>query len=111
MFVSHLYNNLDKRALYDRWQKPGDHALFRNISLATTTPMSSRFVQTENTLTLESLQVGYEFDPAFARKLGISGLRINAYMNDVFRVSSIKEERGTSYPFARSVSFALSFTL
>ena len=109
--TSNLNNNLDKRALYDRWQKPGDHALFRNISLATTTPMSSRFVQTENTLTLESLQVGYEFDPAFARKLGISGLRINAYMNDVFRVSSIKEERGTSYPYARSVSFALSFTL
>ena len=106
-----LKSNQDKRALYDRWQQPGDIAQFKNIADATSTPMSSRFVQTENTLTLESFQVGYEFDPIFARKLGISGLRINAYMNDIFRVSSIREERGTSYPFARSISFALSFTL
>ena len=105
-----IYNQ-DKRALYDRWQQPGDIAPFKNIADAGSTPMSSRFVQKENTLTLESFQVGYEFDPDFARKLGISGLRLNAYMNDIFRISSIKEERGTSYPFARSVSFALSFTL
>ena len=108
---TNLNNNQDRRALYDRWQQPGDIAQFKNIADATSTPMSSRFVQTENTLTLESFQVGYEFDPIFARKLGISGLRINAYMNDIFRVSSIREERGTSYPFARSISFALSFTL
>ena len=31
--------------------------------------------------------------------------------NDIFRISSIKQERGTSYPFARSFSFALSLTL
>lgn len=73
--------------------------------------MSSRFVQKENTLSLESFQIGYEFDPQLAGKLGISGMRINAYMNNIFRLSTIKEERGTSYPFARSVSLALSFTL
>ena len=62
-------------------------------------------------LSLESLQVGYEFEPQVARSLGLSGLRVNAYMNDIFRISSIKQERGTSYPFARSFSFALSLTL
>ena len=103
--------NQDKRALYERWQQPGDIAQFKDIADHNSTPMSSRFVQKDNTLTLESFQIGYEFDPAFARKLGISGLRLNAYMNDIFRISSIKEERGTDYPFARSVSFALSFTL
>ena len=56
-------------------------------------------------------QIGYEFEPQIAKKLGLSGLRLNAYMNDIFRLSSIKEERGTAYPFARNVSFALSFTL
>lgn len=103
--------NQDKRALYDRWQKPGDIAQFKNIADQSTSPRTSRFVQKDNTLTLESVQIGYEFNPDFARKLGISGLRLNAYMNDIFRISSIKEERGTDYPFARSVSFALSFTL
>ena len=108
---SNLIYNQDKRALYDRWQKPGDIAQFKNIADHSETPRSSRFVQKENTLTLESFQIGYEFDPGFAKKLGISGLRVNAYMNDIFRISTIKEERGTDYPFARSVSLALSFTL
>lgn len=110
--ASALSYNQDKRALYDRWQKPGDIAQFKNIATSANTPMSSRFVQDDNTFSLESLSVGYEFDPTFVKtKLGLNGLRLNAYMNDVFRISSIKEERGTSYPFSRSVTFALSLTL
>ncbi|MDY2806947.1 MAG: SusC/RagA family TonB-linked outer membrane protein [Prevotella sp.] len=109
--MSSLNYNQDKRALYDRWQKPGDYAQFKNIAASENTPMSSRFVQTENILSLESLQVGYEFEPQLARNLGVSGLRLSAYMNDIFRISNIKQERGTSYPFARSFSFALSVTL
>ena len=31
---------------------------------------------------------------------------ISAYMNDIFRISTIKEERGLDYPFQRSVSLA-----
>mgnify|MGYP004609448753 FL=1 len=109
--MSSLNYNQDKRALYDRWQKPGDYAQFKNIAASESTPMSSRFVQTENILSLESLQIGYEFEPQLARNLGVSGLRLSAYMNDIFRISNIKQERGTSYPFARSFSFALSVTL
>ena len=109
--MSSLNYNQDKRALYDRWQKPGDYAQFKNIAASENTPMSSRFVQTENILSLESLQIGYEFEPQLARNLGVSGLRLSAYMNDIFRISNIKQERGTSYPFARSFSFALSVTL
>lgn len=109
--MSSLNYNQDKRALYDRWQKPGDYAQFKNIAASENTPMSSRFVQTEDILSLESLQIGYEFEPQLARNLGVSGLRLSAYMNDIFRISNIKQERGTSYPFARSFSFALSVTL
>ena len=65
----------------------------------------------ENTFAGESFNVGYEFTQPWIKKAGLSSLTLQAYMNDIFRVSSIKEERGTSYPFARSVSFALSFTL
>ena len=46
-----------------------------------------------------------------AKKIGLNTLKISGYMNDIFRITSIKQERGTSYPFSRSVSFALSFTL
>ncbi|MCF0176585.1 MAG: SusC/RagA family TonB-linked outer membrane protein, partial [Bacteroidales bacterium] len=107
---SNLLYNQDKRALYDRWQKVGDISQFKNIASSSSTPMSSRFVQTENTLSLESFQIGYEFEPELARKLGLEGLRLNAYMNNIFRLSTIKEERGISYPYAKSVTFALSLT-
>lgn len=106
-----LRYNQDKRALYDRWQKPGDMAKYKDIANSQSTPMSSRFVQRDNSFSLESLRVGYEFDSLTAKKLGLSSLRLNAYMNDIFRITSIKQERGTSYPFARSVSFNISFTL
>lgn len=109
--TSELIYNQDKRALYDRWQKPGDKAQFKDIANSTSTPMSSRFIQKDNSWSLESLRVGYEFDPNIARRFGLSSIRLSAYMNDVFRLSTIKMERGTSYPYARSVSFALSLTL
>ena len=105
-----LAYNQDKRALYDRWQKPGDRAQFKNIANSANTPMSSRFVQKNNSLTLQSVNVGYDFYK-FAKQIGIESLRLSAYMNDVFWLSTMKQERGTDYPFARSVTFALSFTL
>lgn len=103
-----MASNQDKRALYDRWQKPGDKAQFKGISLTESTPISSRFVQKNNYLVLESVRVGYEFDGAWMQKARISGLTLSAYMNDIARWSTIEDERGIDYPFARSVSFALS---
>lgn len=107
---SGLNYNQDKRALYDRWQKPGDVAQYKNIANSVSTPMSSRFVQKNNSLNLQTVNVGYDFY-RYAKKLGVESLRLNAYMNDVFWLSNIRQERGTSYPFARSFTFALSFTL
>lgn len=110
--TSSLSNNQDKRALYDRWQQVGDVAQFKNIANSQNTPMSSRFVQRDNSLELESFRVGYEFDHDKVKKaLHISSLKLNAYMNNIFRVTSIKQERGTSYPFSRSVSFSLNLTI
>ena len=106
-----VYYNQDKRALYDRWQKPGDVAKFKAISLNETTPMSSRFVQKDNSLGLEALRIGYEFSPELVHKWGLGSLRLNAYMNDIFRLSTIKMERGTSYPISRSESFAITLTI
>lgn len=100
--------NQDKRALYDRWQKPGDIAQFKGISLTEYTPMSSRFVQKNNYIELESVRVSYEFQQKWMTKAGISGLIVSAYMNDICRFATIEDERGISYPFARSVSLSLT---
>lgn len=100
--------NQDRRALYDRWSVPGQEAQFKGISLVQRTDKSSRFVMDENTFTGESFNVGYEFTQPFIKKAGLSSLTVQAYMNDIFRVSTVKAERGIDYPFARSVSFSIS---
>ncbi|MEG2755098.1 MAG: SusC/RagA family TonB-linked outer membrane protein, partial [Mucinivorans sp.] len=105
-------NNLDKRALYDRWQKPGDIAMFKSISLVDEIdPPSSRFVQNENTISGESFSFGYQFtNQAWLKKISCRTLSLTAYANDLFRISTVKAERGIDYPYAKSFSFSLSIT-
>lgn len=101
--------NQDKRALQDRWQKEGDNARYKSISLTEITPMSSRFVVDENTISCESISLGYEITGDALKNIGISALTVRGYMNEIFRLSNVKNERGIQYPFARSVSFSFGF--
>ncbi|MDR2283532.1 MAG: SusC/RagA family TonB-linked outer membrane protein [Sphingobacterium sp.] len=105
-----LKSNQDKRAFYDRWKQPGDIAPFRGISLTESTPMSSRFVQDDNSLIGESFSIGYTVYEGWIEKVNINNLNMRLYFNDFFRQSSIRAERGIDYPFARSVSFSLNLT-
>ena len=105
--LNSIVKNQDKRALYDRWKKPGDKAKFKAVDDYSSTPLSSRFVVTENTFSGESISIGYELNASWLRGAGIEGMNVRFYMNDIFRISSFKEERGLDYPFARSLSFSL----
>ncbi len=105
-----VYNNQDKRALYDRWSENHREAWFKGISLVQTTDKSSRFVMDENTFTGESINLGYEFPDRMIRKLKLSALSFQLSMNDIFRASSVRVERGIDYPFARSVSVSIGIT-
>ncbi|WP_405605788.1 SusC/RagA family TonB-linked outer membrane protein [Polaribacter sp. Asnod1-A03] len=101
--------NQDVRALTDRWITPGDISGFKSIADFSTTPLSSRFIQEENVIIGESINFGYEFkNKPWVRQMGLSRVRLNAYMNEIFRISTIKTERGINYPFARAVSFSLN---
>jgi hypothetical protein len=55
-------------------------------------------------------QVGYESQGKWLEKIGASSLNFRAYMNDIFRISTIKNERGIYYPFSRSISFSLGIS-
>ena len=103
-----LYYNVDRRALYDRWQKPGDNARFKAIDNLDSTPMSSRFVLDENVLSLESVSVGYDSSARWLQKIRVQGASIRLYANNLFRLSSVKEERGIEYPYANSVTMSIS---
>jgi TonB-linked SusC/RagA family outer membrane protein len=106
--ITDVYYNQDKRALYDRWQKPGDVSQFKAISNTSYTPMSSRFIEKDNYFDGESFSLGYRVQTGWVRRLHMQSLNFTAYLNDIFYLESIKTERGIDYPYARTVSFSVS---
>lgn len=101
-------SNVDRRVLTQRWQRPGDLAPYYDMKSDVETQPTSRFVQDNDYLSFSSLSIGYDFDQKLVSRLHLSslGLRFNA--NDLARWSTIREERGTSYPYAKNYSFTLS---
>lgn len=106
-----LSTNVDRRIFTDRWYKPGQLAQYRNgAGSGGATRATSRFVQDNNVMNLSSVSLYYEFPYTMIRKARLSRLRFTVYGNDLYTWSSIHIERGTSYPYARSVTFSLTAT-
>lgn len=103
-------NNGDKRILYDRWQKKGDIAKYKDIKNTEETKPTSRFIEQENFLRLSSISLSYQFDSVKLKKSGIEMLKVGFIGNDIFRASTVKMERGTFYPFARTFSVNMQLT-
>ncbi len=102
--------NLDRRVFSGTWKNPGDVTFFKRITeTPTTTRPTDRFVERQNELSLASLNLGYDFKHLNISKFA-ERLKLAFYMTDVFRVSSVKTERGLEYPFARTFSFSLQAT-
>ena len=101
--------NVDQRVWNDRWQNPGDYALYKSLYDESTTYATSRFVQDESTLTLQNIYLSYSFQNNrwLKNKLGVQNLTLGANISDLFYVSTVKQERGLSYPYARRFSFSL----
>lgn len=99
--------NVDRRVLEERWQRPGDRTFYKDIKAKTRTELTSRMVQDENILQLKSLSLSYTFPQALTQKWHMERLKLMFLMEDVFRVSTVKRERGLDYPFARAFNFGL----
>ncbi|MEG2277987.1 MAG: SusC/RagA family TonB-linked outer membrane protein [Odoribacter sp.] len=102
--------NADKRVLYDRWKKPGDIAMFRRIDDQTSVYQSTRLIQKNNFIRMSSLSLSYDLPREMLRKTFIERCKFSFSMTDLFRASTIKQERGTSYPFAWSYSLGANLT-
>ena len=105
-----VYNNQDRRALYDRWSENNREAYFKGISMVQKTEKSSRFVMDDNAVIGESFNIGYEFPDRIVRRMHMGALSLQLTMTDVFRATTVRVERGIDYPFARSVTFAVGIT-
>lgn len=102
--------NVDQRVFTDRWQKPGDITFFKGLTNENNTYATTRFVQNERTLTCQNIHISYEFynKPWLKQNLGIQSMSLAGELNDLFYVSSIKQERGLDYPYSRRFAFTLS---
>lgn len=104
------YQNADKRVLYDRWKKPGDIAMFRRIDDQSTVYQSSRLVQKSNFIRMSGLSLSYDMPREMLNKTFIERCKFTFSMTDLFRITTIKQERGTSYPFAWTFSLGANLT-
>lgn len=105
-----LYNrNTDKRVLTARWRQPGDRTTLKNIAERSyTTRPTSRFIQDYNSLSFNSLSIGYNFPRKLIKRAGLNMLKLSFNANSIGKLTTVRQERGLSYPFARSFDFTLN---
>lgn len=105
--------NVDERVLSQRWMNPGDITFFKNFddSSYDTNHATSRYVFNDRALELQSLSLQYRWNNQWLRnttKLESIVFAINT--SDLFYWSSVKYERGTSYPYARNIQGTITLT-
>ncbi len=103
--------NADERVFSDRWTQPGDHASYKNIADASVPMQTSRFVAVNNFLDLSSVSLAYDFKPIDLKYFSLKNMRLELLANDLYHFSTIRRERGLSYPYARSIEMTIRFTL
>ncbi len=102
------YSNADKRVLEERWQQPGDHSFYKDITDREVSKATSRFVQDYNYLEMSNLSLAYRLPQNWRKKMRLSSVRIGLNSSELFYVSTVKRERGLDYPFARQYTFSLN---
>ena len=105
--------NVDRRIFSGRWFEKGQVAQYKDgydTQGQSQTKATTRFVQKNNQLVLSSVSLYYDFPYKWIEKAKMQRLRLSLYANDLATFSSIEIERGTSYPYARTLSFSLNVT-
>ena len=112
--------NVDRRVLTGRWQVPGQIAQFKKlgtfqydgdpVAYDEKTRATTRFVQKRSELDFASVSLYYEFPSAFIKHIGIKRLRLQGYLLNAYKFSTINIERGLTTPFSRTISFSLTAT-
>ena len=119
-----IRQNVDRRVYSGRWKEAGQMTQYRRIyndynnyplyfaalNEGDYTRATTRFVQDNNELNLSAISLYYDLPRKILKPIGFERLRVQANMNDVYKWSTVGIERGTSYPFARTLSLSLSAT-
>ena len=103
-----IKENVDRRAFTERWKEIGDETRFLGIpESGWATYLSERFVERKNELSISNINLQYEFNVEKLKLFGLKRLVVGIGASDIGRLSTVKFERGTSYPYCRSFNFIL----
>lgn len=102
--------NADIRVFTDRWQTAGDVAFYKNIADTSTPKQTDRFAEVENTLTLSTLNISYEFPQKILKPTRLKSFRLGINFTDLFRLSTVKIERGTDYLYSKGFEISANAT-
>jgi hypothetical protein len=81
---------------------------FRNFDDNVATHATSRYVMDDRVLELQSASVQYRLaSKKLKQKLHTESILFSINANELFYLSTIKQERGLSYPYTRSLTFSL----
>ena len=107
-----LAYNADSRAVDRRWKQPGDHALYKQLSLnglvTSPTYATTRFVESNDFINCSAISVDYSVPHKIIQKIRAKTLKLGLMANNVFRTGSKNAERGIYYPFQRMYSFSVT---
>lgn len=111
---AYLTYNLDRRMMKYSWKQIGDQARYKNKygdygNLSTY--ICDAFIHKDNVFSCNNINLSYTFSQDwFKRVTKLQNLSISASLSDIFYFSTIKRERGTSYPFSINPNFSISCT-
>ena len=98
-----MAGNVDDRVLNDRWFNPGDNTFYSKITYDDKPKATSRYVFDYSMFSLSSASLQYRLTSHWLRKAGLTSVTFGANASDLFYISTVKQERGTSYPYARNI--------
>ena len=108
---AYIRGNVDRRVASLRWSKPGDVTPYKALSNdINNTVANDRFVGDESTFVWRNLNLQYDFPRRLCGYLHMERLSLSASISDLLYLSTIEQERGTSYPFAVRPTFSISCT-
>jgi hypothetical protein len=104
------YYNADQRVFDSRWKNPGDHAIYKDIADSSRPEQTTRFAEKEQTFSLGSLNISYEFSDDVCKRLKLRNLRAGINFTDILRFSTVRIERGTDYLYSQGFEMNFSAT-
>jgi TonB-linked SusC/RagA family outer membrane protein len=107
-----LNYNVDRRALNNRWTRPGDVALYKPLSangLATSpTYVTTRFVEKNDFINCAAISLNYSLPTSLVSKIRARNASLGFVANNAFQASTMKGQQGIHYPFQRAYTFSLT---